>query len=125
LLSALAAVTWLPACLLVICSPIPDAARGLLAVGLAGAVASEIRGWCRRPELASWRPGGGWILEWPDGTQRPARLLGTSRVFPGLLTLSWSLASGRRVNLLLLPRRGDATNFRRLRVLLRYGRANG
>lgn len=124
-LAALAAVTWLPAFLLVIHAPTPDAVRGLLALCLAGAVALEIREWRRRPATASWAPGRGWILEWADGTQWPARLLDTSRVFPWLLVLRWSLGSGRRVSLLFLPGRGQGTTLRRMRVLLRHGRANG
>jgi hypothetical protein len=109
----------------VIHAPIGDGLRGLLALCLAGAVALEIRDWRHRPAIASWVPGRGWTLEWNDGKQRPARLLDSSRVFPWLLVLRWSLDSGRRVNLLFLSRRGQATELRRIRVLLRHGRANG
>ncbi|MGD2032295.1 MAG: hypothetical protein PVI25_03985 [Gammaproteobacteria bacterium] len=125
ILVALAAVTWLPASLLVIHASIADELRGLLALCLAGAAALEIRDWRRRPAIASWAPGRGWSLEWADGKQRSARLLDTSRVFPWLLVLCWSLDSGRRVNLVFLSRRGQRTELRRIRVLLRHGRANG
>ncbi len=124
-LIAAAAVTWLPALVLVMHAPVPDGVRAFLAVWLAGAVVLEIREWRHRPAVARWGPGRGWVLEWTDGMQRPARLLDTSRVFPRLLVLRWSLASGQRINLLFLPRRGQATTQRRMRVLLRHGRANG
>jgi hypothetical protein len=124
-LAAAALAVWVPAAVLLVMAPIPLPASLVLAAWLLAASAWEIRTWSLQPARAVWRPRQGWSLEWADGSRRSARLCSDSRVYPGWLALEWSVTRGRRVRLLLLPGRGRATSLRRLRVLLRCGRAAG
>jgi len=123
--AGLALLTWLPAGLGILLAPIPRSLRGILVPLLVLAIGSEMRAWSRWPERMIWRPGTGWTLEWRDGTRCAGRLLGSSRVLPRILALSWSLPGARRIHMLVLRRAGDATARRRLRVLVRLGRADG
>jgi len=116
---------WLVAALVLATARIPGWAALWLGMWLLAWIGMEVRAWSRQPERAVWRPRKGWTLEWPDGLRCPARLLASSRVYPGWLALEWTVAHGRRVRLMLLPGRNDATSLRRLRVLLRHGRADG
>ena len=61
---------------------------------------------------------GGCLLLPNDGTARPARLLGHSRVWPHLMVLNLRLDEGGRRCLVLLPDNCDAEQRRRLRVRL-------
>lgn len=121
----IAAFTWIPAVVLMLASPMPAPARCVMGLWLAAAAAVEVRDWSRQPRLMIWRPGTGWLLEWTDGTRRPAHLLGSSRILPKMFALSWRVPSGPRVHMLVSVGPGEAAIRRRLRVLLRYGRENG
>lgn len=120
----MALVAWLPGLLLLAVAPIPMWASILFGLWLAAAVVSDVRAWSRRPVSATWRPGRGWLLEWAGGRRRPARLLGSSRILPWAIALTWSAPPAGNVRLLFPARPGDATA-RRLRVLMRYGRGDG
>lgn len=124
-IAGLALLVWLPAGLGILLAPIPGLVRWLLLPMFALAIGSEIRSWLRWPDKMIWRPGAGWMLEWRDGTRRVAKLLGSSRVLPRILALSWSLRGAPRIHVLVLRRAGEAAARRRLRVLVRLGRANG
>ncbi len=123
MVAALAA--WVPAGGLLAAAPIPPPASVILGGWLLASIAVEVRTWLLQPDRAVWRPRTGWSLEWADGSRRPARLSGHSRMYADWLALEWSVAPRRRVSLMLLPGRSDATSLRRLRVLLRHGRADG
>lgn len=116
---------WLLSALVLATARIPGGAALCLGTWLLVSIGMEVRAWSRQPERAVWRPRKGWTLEWPGGLRCNARLRVSSRVCPGWLALEWTAARGRRVRLLLLPGRNDATSLRRLRVLLRHGRADG
>jgi hypothetical protein len=122
---ALAIGPWLLAALVLATARIPAWAALGLGIWLLAAIAVEVRTWWHQPVRAVWRPRKGWSLEWPCGLRRPASLRDSSRVFPGWLALEWTGEHGRRTRLLLLPGRNNATSLRRLRVLLRHGRADG
>lgn len=122
---AIALATWLVAALVLATAQIPGWTAVALGTWLLASIALEVCAWSRQPARAVWRPRKGWSLEWPCGSRRPARLRDSSRVFPGLLALEWIGNDGRRDRLLLLPGQNDATSLRRLRVLLRHGRADG
>jgi len=124
-LAAIALAAWVPATVLVATAPIPMPAALVLGMWLLVSVGREIRTWSRQPARAIWRPRTGWSLEWPDGSRQPARLSHCSRIYPGWLALDWTVMPSRRIRWLLLPTRGRAATLRRLRVLLRYGRADG
>ncbi len=124
-LAAAAVVVWIPAAVLIAVAPIPDVASQVLAAWLVAAATIEISEWRRQPVRAIWRPRAGWSLEWPDGSRRSARLLNSSRICTPGLALNWTVAPTGRVRLVFLPGRAGATTLRRLRVVLRHGRADG
>lgn len=99
--------------------------RGLMAAWLViGAVTLGRR---RREEarMAIWRPGRGWHLDMPGAAATPARLHRSTRVLPLFVALNWVLPDGRRACLLAFRWQVRRETFRRLRVLLRYGRGDG
>lgn len=79
----------------------------------------------RWPDRAVWRPGRGWTLELPGRQASPAKLSQATRILPLFVALSWTLKDGRRSRLLVFRWQIPPTTFRRLRVLLRYGRGDG
>lgn len=64
-----------------------------------------------------WEKTGDWILE-RNGTQRRARLLGSSFVHPRLVILNFNLDGRRTCSVVLSWDSVDAETFRRLRVRL-------
>lgn len=120
-----AGIVWAVAAFVGISAPVSWPARSLLLLWLTLAVVLEIRSWRDRPTNAVWHPGVGWTLEWPDGSRHAARMMDSTRVFPWLLVLNWSVPSRSPVRLLIFPRRSGLTTCRRLRVLIRYDRTGG
>lgn len=124
LLLTVALAVWLAGAVLLAVAPIPLWLSTLAGVWLLGAMAADMRSWSRQPSAAIWRPGRGWVMEWPDGRRHPGRLMGSSRILPGVMALSWAVPAVGRVRLLVPARAADPTA-RRLRVLMRYGRGDG
>lgn len=79
----------------------------------------------RQAEAAVWRPGRGWHLDLPGGAMTPARLRSSTRVLPLFAALDWVMPDGRRAHLIAFRWQLRRDTFRRLRVLLRYGRGDG
>jgi len=124
-LGKVALVVWAPATLLLAAARIPWPATCVLAGWLIMSIVREIRDWNRRPCRMVWRPRTGWVLEWRDGRRHQARLTEGSRVYRNWMALEWSVAGRARVRLALSAGRNGRATQRRLRVLLRNGRAAG
>jgi hypothetical protein len=110
---------------LIVFGAIDPWARAFMASWLfVGAVALRRQ---RRQEAgtAIWRPGRGWHLDMPGTAATPARLHRSTRVLPLIVALNWVLPDGRRACLLAFRWQVRRETFRRLRVLLRYGRGDG
>jgi len=68
---------------------------------------------------ATWRPGCGWFLVLEDGSEYPARVGRSTRVFSRLIVLSLEVKGLRLGNLILWPDSIEHNVLRRLRVVLR------
>lgn len=99
--------------------------RILMAGWLVFGAAVQRRARKQRPSRAVWRPGRGWTLELPGRPAVTGRLRRSTRILPLYVALSWTLPDGRCSRLLVFRWQMPAVTFRRLRVLLRYGRGDG
>jgi hypothetical protein len=68
---------------------------------------------------ATWRPGLGWYLVLEDGSEYPATIGRSTRVFPYFVFLSLKVKDLRLINLILWPGMIEHNVLRRLRVILR------
>ena len=125
LLDAGAALVWVPTLLIVLFGTIHPWARLAMVCWIAGCVFAARRRRGGEPVRAVWRAGRGWNVDLPTHSGVPARLDRATRVLPAFVALSLVLADGRRVRLLVIRRLTPARTFRRLCVLLRYGRGDG
>lgn len=65
-----------------------------------------------------WDAQGQWTLTQRDGTAFSAKLLSGSYLHPILTVLNFKVSNWRRMSVVILPRRVEAENFRKLRVRL-------
>lgn len=122
---AIALTAWLLAVAATTLAQIDQDVRLCMVAGLALALYGDLRDWFSKPSRAVWRPRTGWILEWADGRRQVARLKPSSRMFGRWLMLHWQVAGTGTVRMLVSPAGGPEQSMRRVRVLMRLGRANG
>ena len=122
---ACAALLCAPALLIALFGALQPWARGSMAAWLVACAFWAHRGRRYSPRRAVWRPGRGWSIDLPSQDGIAARLHQSTRVLPSFVALEWVLPSGRRVHLLAVRGLVPAVKFRRLCVLLRYGRGDG
>ena len=113
---------------LLVCLLLPLALqwRLLLAVAIAASLVDTLRthAWRVSPRAvvaADVLPGRPWVLHRHNGTEVPARLLGSSFVHPRLLVLNFRSGRFMRCNLVLAEDAADADLLRQLRVRLMAG----
>jgi hypothetical protein len=122
---ACASLLWIPAFLIILFGALHPWARISMAVWLVVCALRAHRGRRFDPRRAVWRPGRGWSIDLPSRSGIAARLHRSTRVLPFLVALEWVLPEGRRVHLLAVRGLVPTTTFRRLCVLLRFGRGDG